>query len=353
MINFTKSQSNTTTTNHSSLKIAMFTSAIAAILLEIPSTILIICAVRNRKEMQNARNYFIVSLACSDIVSLLISVLFSTLNFGNVLPYMTKAVCKTFMPTGGIVAIISVYTHVAIALERRRAIVFPLLPKPSPRRIKTFIAIIWLVPVLIIAPIYYQIDKELLGHSCKFNIMNGPEEAYLKVFVLTGMASIFVIPFGVLTLSYQQIIRTLKQNTASIKDLVETNAVVALRLKNQRKVVNCLITLVCAFVVLTFPFNFATILVVFIKTLESYFTFTFSVITLCIYFMIFLLNPLILCVSSTEFRVAFNETLEYWQNFFCRMFFCFNKSKSLTSEPSKTSPVVITLAILNKVCEDN
>ena len=353
MINFTESQSNTTTTNHSSLKIAMYTSAIAATLLGTPGNILIIHAVRNRKEMQNARNYFIVSLACSDIVSLLISVPFSTLNFGNVLPYMPEAVCKTFMPTGSIVAVISVYTHVAIALERRRAIVFPLLPKPSPRKIKTFIAVIWLVPVLILAPIYFQIGKVLLGQSCTVNILNGPQEAYMKAFVLTGTASSFVIPLGVLTWSYRQIIRTLKQNTASIKELVESNAAVALRLKIQRKVVSCLVILVCAFVTLTFPFYFATILTVFMKTLEPYFIFTFSVITLCMYFMIFSLNPLILYVSSTEFRVVFNETLEFWQNFFCRMFLCFSKSKSFTSEPSKTCPVAITLSIKNNGCKEN
>ena len=195
--------------------------------------------------MQNARNHFIVSLACSDLVALLTTVPFSTLNFGNVVRYMPEVLCRTLVPTGSVVVAISVYTHVAIALERCRAIVFLLLPKPSQRTIKIFIAIIWLVPVLILSPLYYQIGKVLLGQSCTVNILNGPKEAYMRAFVLIGTASIFVIPLGVLTWSYRQIICTLKQNTASIKELMETNAAVDVRLKNQRKVVNCLITLVC------------------------------------------------------------------------------------------------------------
>ena len=48
------------------------------------------------------------------------------------------------------------------------------------------------------------------------------------IFVIPSTVSIFVIPLGVLTWSYQQIIRKLKQNTASIKELAETNASVVL-----------------------------------------------------------------------------------------------------------------------------
>ena len=333
--------------------IAMSTISIVAILLGIPGNILIIHAVRSQKQMQNARNHFIVSLACSDLVALLISVPFSTLNFGHVVPYMPEALCRTLIPTSSVVVVVSVYTRVAIALERRRAIVFPPLPKPSPRTIKIFIAIIWLMPVLILSPIYYQMGKVLLGHSCKANIFNGADEGKMRAFFLIGAISIFVIPLGVLTWSYQQIIRTLRQNTASIKHLVETNAAVALRLKNQRKVVNSLITLVCTFIAFYSPFYLANFLMVFMKTLESYFIFTFSAITLCIHFMIFSLNPIILYVCSTEYRLSFNETLEFWQNLFCRIFSYFHKSNSLNGKHLKEPSFVIALSMKNKGCEEN
>ena len=149
MINFTEFEGTSSTTNRTTLdtgnahlKIAMSTISIVAILLGILDNILIIHAVRSGKQMQNARNHFFVSLACSDIVVLLMFVPFAALNIGHVLRYMSEVVCKTLMPTGSVMVVISLYTHVAIALERCRAIVFPLLPKPSPRTIKTFIAII-------------------------------------------------------------------------------------------------------------------------------------------------------------------------------------------------------------------
>ena len=360
MSNFTQSEGNASTTNrtkfyvgNTQITVAMCTISIAAVVFGLPGNILIIHAVRSRKKMQNARNYFIVSLACSDLVALLTTVPFSTLNFGNVVRNMPEVLCRTLVPTSSVVVAISVYTHVAIALERRRAIVFPLLPKPSPRRIKIFIAIIWLVPVLILSPIYYQIGKVLLGQSCKANTLNGVDESYRRAFILIGTASIFVIPLGVLTWSYRQIIRTLRQNTASIKHLVETSTAVALRLKNQRKVVNSLITLVCTFTAFYFPFYLANFLMVFMKTFESYFIVTFSAITLCIHFMIFSLNPIILYASSNEYRLAFNETLEFLQNLFCRIFLYFHKRKSFFAKHLKEPPFVIALSIKNKGCKKN
>ena len=109
--------------------------------------------------MQNARNYFTSSLACADIVASLICVPFYTLKFAHIVYHMPEAVCKTLVPTGNVLVVISVYTHVAIGLERRRAIVFPLLPKPSPGRIKAFIAIVWVVPMIVIGPTSYYFSQ--------------------------------------------------------------------------------------------------------------------------------------------------------------------------------------------------
>ena len=97
MINFTKFEGNSRTTldvGNIHINFAMCTLSIAAITFGLPGNGLIIHAVRSRKQMQNARNHFIVSLACSDLVALLISVPFSTLNFSRVLCYMPEAVCK-------------------------------------------------------------------------------------------------------------------------------------------------------------------------------------------------------------------------------------------------------------------
>ena len=324
MTNLTKFEGNASPTYRTAIdagnaytKIAMCTLSIVAITLGLLGNILIIHAVRSRQQMQNARNYFIVSLACTDIVVLLINVPFATLNTGRFVRYMPEAVCKTLLPTVYVLVAVSVYTHVAIALERRRAIVFPLLPKPSPRRIKTFIATIWVVPVIVIGSATYYFSHRYTGYFCYFRNEDIVEE-YLKAFFVTFVVINFVIPLAVLVCSYRQIARALKQNIAPIEELAETNAAVILRLKNQRKVVNCLIILVCAFVLLTFPFYFAVILAVFMKTLNSDFTYTFGVITLCMHFMIFSLNPIILYVSSTEYRSAFNATLKLWKNFLGR-----------------------------------
>ena len=333
--------------NH--ITIAMSTFSIAAVVLGLPGNVLIIHAVRGRKQMQNARNYFILSLACADIVALLICVPFYTLNFAHIVCHMPEALCKSLVPTGNVLVIVSLYTHVAIALERRRAIVFPLLPKPSPRRIKTLIAIVWAVPVIVMGPTSYYFSQVYSENFCFFRSDLG--EAYWKAFFVTFVIINFVIPLAVLIWSYRQIVRALRQNIAPIEELAETNAAVVLRLKNQRKVVNCLIILVCAFVALTFPFYSAVVLSVFMIKLDLYFPFTFNVVTLCIHFLLFSLNPIILYASSTEYRLAFNANFKLWKHFFLRIFSCFKKSKPLNSDHSKTSFSVITLSVINKECE--
>ena len=197
MMNFPEFDCNASTTNRTldtgivHMCIAMSTISIVGILLGFPGNILIVHGVMCCKQMQKAQNYFIQSLAFFDSVALLISVPFATLNRGHYLRYMPNVVCKTLMPTSSIVVVVSVYTHVAIALERRRAIVFPLLPKPSPKRIKTFIANIWLVPTLIIALLYYHFSKVSFGYFCtlSFSILSGQQEAYLRAFVITTIVS--------------------------------------------------------------------------------------------------------------------------------------------------------------------
>ena len=277
--------------------------------------------------MQNTRNYFIMSLACTDIVALMISVPFYTINYAHILSYMPEAVCKTLLPTGNVLVVVSVYTHVAIALERRRAILFPLLPKPSPRTIKTFIALIWLVPVIVFGSTVYYFSQLYWGSFCSYRIDLGV--AYLKAFFLFFVVTNFVIPLATLILSYRQIVRALKQNIAPTEELAETNAAFALRLKNQRKVVNCLIALVCAFVTLKFPFYSSLMLVTFKK---SMYFFTFHVIALCLHFILFTLNPIILYISSTEYRSAFNDTFKKWKNLLCRIFRCFITTMCLNGD---------------------
>ena len=79
----------------------------------------------------------------------------------------------------------------------------------------------------------------------------------------------------------------------------------------------------------------------------------FTKITLCIKFTIFSLNPIILYASSTKYRLAFKETFELFKKFFFRVFSCFNKSKFLAYERSKTPSFVIGLSSINKGCEGN
>ena len=178
------------------------------------------------------------------------------------------------------------------------------------------------------------------------NLLIGPGEVCARAFAITVTTSSLVIPLGVLTWSYRQIIHTLKQNAAAIEELAEANAAVALQFKKQRKVVTSLLILVCAFIILITSFSIVCLLCfVGYEKMGSLASQRYGLIGASIYYMVYALNPVILYISSTEYRLAFNDTFKVWKNLFGRTFSCYNKSKSLTEVRSKAFPSVIVLSV--------
>lgn len=336
------------------IQVAVCTFSVSAVVLGLPGNFLLIHAVRSRKQMQNDKNYFIVSLACSDLAGLLIAVPFLTLNYGNFSLYMPEVLCKVLPPAGSVMLAISMYTHVAIALERRRAIVFPLLPKPSPRRIKIFIWTIWLVPLLVLGPTTSYFHG---SHSLVFCTIHRKLRNEFMITYLAGIPTVvFFIPLGIIIWAYRQVIYALKQNVIPSEGS-ESNFAVMARIKNHQKVINSLIALACIFTALTFPFCIVNILIaLFINgppkaslVLGSAFP-----ITLSIHFTTYVLNPVTLYTTSTDYRTAINESFNVWRNIFCKKCcHCKNKGSLNNEEHCNTVPGVIVLSVIKKRGDGN
>ena len=319
--------------------------SIVAFAVGAPGNILIIHSVRVRRNMQNPRNYFILNLACCDIILLLFFVPLSMI-YGSLIPYnMPEFMCKTVMATFSVLTTVSMCTHVAIALERRRAIVFPLLPKPNSKTIKVIIFIVWIVSATAFFPVVFYLSGVYKGSFCALKYGTH----YYKIWIVVFPIVSYAVPIGVMTWAYQQIICGLRHRDAPTNSSAMVNEeAVARRLKNQRKTVKCLIALVCSFVLLTFPNIVVVIIITFIGKYSHIFV-RYTLITVCINFMIFAVNPIILYLGSMEYRTAFNETFKRWMICSSNMF-SYNKRKALTkSRP--TSPSVIVLSFANIGCE--
>ena len=116
--------------------------------------------------------------------------------------------------------------------------------------------------------------------------------------------------------------------------------------ENQRKVVSSLLILVCAFLTLITSFSRVGLLwFAGYETMVSSAIHPYQLVTSSIYNMVYALNPVILCISSTGYRLAFKETFKMWKNLFGRTFSCYDKSETLNGERSKRFPSVIVLSV--------
>ena len=306
-----------------------------------PGSILIIHSVLVRRSLQNPRNYFIVNLACSDITTLLTFFPFYTSNIAQFLPFMPQVLCKIGMTSSVVLVTVSVSTHVAIALERRRAIVFPLLPKPSSKKIKIIILIIWTVSIIVSSHTLY-LGTVYDGNVCGWNLNL---KTYAEFFFWFYGATRFLLPVGILTGSYWQIIHTLRKNKGQA-EISLGNKAITRRFKNQRKAVRCLMALVSAFVLLNLPFNTGLVFFMRMTKFIDRITITYYlIITLCINFMVFALNPIILYLGSTEYHLAFNETFKQWMVFCCKMFSCCNENKYIKNRPMSAPVATLSFKI--------
>nr|UDL18213.1 neuropeptide FF receptor 1 [Larimichthys polyactis] len=180
--------------------------------------ILVCLIVLKNHRMRTVTNLFILNLAISDLLvgifcipTTLVDNLITGWPFSN-------SVCKMSGFVQGVSVSASVFTLVAIAVERFRCIVYPLQPKPTVRVAKAAIVLIWLLAVAIMCPaavaltveqvpFHYMVYNDDFNHTlplytCYENFAN-PQMR--KVYTAVLFAHIYLVPLSVITLMYGSI----------------------------------------------------------------------------------------------------------------------------------------------------
>ncbi|KAG8011693.1 Neuropeptide FF receptor 1, partial [Nibea albiflora] len=180
--------------------------------------ILVCLIVLKNHRMRTVTNLFILNLAISDLLvgifcipTTLVDNLITGWPFSN-------SVCKMSGFVQGVSVSASVFTLVAIAVERFRCIVYPLQPKPTVRVAKAAIVLIWLLAVAIMCPaavaltvdkvpFHYMVYNDDFNHTlplytCYENFAN-PQ--MIKVYTAVLFAHIYLVPLTVITLMYGSI----------------------------------------------------------------------------------------------------------------------------------------------------
>ncbi|XP_077097692.1 neuropeptide FF receptor 1 like 2 [Siphateles boraxobius] len=217
-------------TNHTSITYYPYyqhSLSVAATLTTAYLFIFLLCMVGNglvclivlkNRRMRTVTNLFILNLAVSDLlvgVFCIPTTLVDNLITGW--PF-TNTVCKMSGLVQGMSVSASVFTLVAIAVDRFRCIVYPFQPKLTLLVAKVTIVMIWVLAVVIMCPSavmltvervehHYMVYNEDINHtytlfSC-FENWSNPQMK--KVYTTVLFAHIYLIPLTLITLMYGRI----------------------------------------------------------------------------------------------------------------------------------------------------
>ncbi|XP_001378974.1 5-hydroxytryptamine receptor 2A [Monodelphis domestica] len=192
------------------------------IVLTIAGNILVIMAVTLEKKLQNATNYFLMSLAIADMLLgfLVMPVSTLTILYGYKWPLPTK-LCAVWIYLDVLFSTASIMHLCAISLDRYIAIRNPIHHSRFNSRAKAFLKIIavWTISVGISMPvpvIGLQDDSKVFKEeSCLLADEN---------FVLIGSFVSFFIPLAIMVITYFLTIKTLqKEATLCVNDVGTKN----------------------------------------------------------------------------------------------------------------------------------
>ncbi|XP_012708466.2 neuropeptide FF receptor 2 isoform X2 [Fundulus heteroclitus] len=177
------------------------------------------------RNMRTVTNLFILNLAISDLLvgifcmpTTLVDNIITGWPFGSV-------VCKLSGMVQGISVSASVFTLVAIAVDRFRCIVYPFKQKLTIATSKLIIVIIWVLAVFIMCPsgVMLQVTQEqtvriVLGTESETRPFywcreNWPSQEMRKVYTTVLFANIYLAPLSLIVIMYARIGFTLFKTT--------------------------------------------------------------------------------------------------------------------------------------------
>lgn len=223
--------------------------------------LMVIWIVASSKTMQNVTNCFISNLALADIVIGFFAIPFefqaALLQRWNLPDFMCA-----FCPFVHVLSVnVSVFTLTAIAVDRHRAILYPLSARSSKVRAKIMIAGIWLISGSIAAPMAIALGVEIVedppGHLKPFCNNIHLDDEVMLIYRLVLVTLQYVIPLSVITWAYARMAHALWGSKApgNAQDTRDANL-----MKNKKKVIKMLVIVVALFGVCWMPLQVYNVL---------------------------------------------------------------------------------------------
>jgi len=213
--------------------IAIYTTITLTAIVGNGAIIFVVC--RSRR-LWSVTNYFIANLAGADIAIAVLAIPFqfqAALLQKWLLPHFMCQLC----PTVQVLSLnVSIFTLVAIALDRHRAVIHPLSTRTSKCRTNTYLIVIWMASITLAVPTFmayevrYVLDGSPSGDTKAQCQMRGWSVDFWRVYTQFMVAAQYVIPLMVITWAYvtmglklTHVDKTIAQGARSNSEEVERN----------------------------------------------------------------------------------------------------------------------------------
>jgi hypothetical protein len=253
---------------------------------------------------------FFIGLFCIPIV-LISDYLLSDWPFGIFM-------CKFTSFAQSLFVCCTVYTLIAMSVDRYIAIIYPLQPKLTRKQCHILIGILWTFSVLFSSPIFYEMHilhicfhRDSIEHSETRCQTNGLLPSIQTIYNIMTLSVIYLIPLCVLSIVYLSLGWHLNQSRAPGEAHSERDAKIK---KSKQKVIKMCFIVVIMFGVCWFPMQIYINIFrpyldqIFDQKYVPHFYFAFHLMAMsnsCV-------NPFIYGVMSSKFRAGY---LHYWHCF--------------------------------------
>ncbi|CAB0010283.1 unnamed protein product [Nesidiocoris tenuis] len=263
-----------------------------------------ICHVITKNQsMQTTTNYYLFSLAVSDLSLLVLGLPYDVSVYWQQYPWsLGTLMCKCRALVSEMASYTSVLTIVAFSMERYLAICHPLhaYSMSGLHRAVKIIAVLWIISLLGASP---------FTGFCAMLAENVPQgfPIYELSFII-----FFLVPMLIIIVLYSLIGRKIQSRGNALEVDMDGSVHRDVRhLKSRRNIVRMLMAVVITFFVCWFPFHAQRLFYLhgtnsqFYETINEW---TFY-ITGILYYMSATMNPILYNLMSTKYRTAFKQTL--------------------------------------------
>ena len=303
---------NLSTTNPPSLNgthkydvmIVVFLSVVMA--LGFIGNLAVFCALLQRqKQSACATNILLMNVSVADLLVVVIVIPLGLVSIFHGWP-LGRFLCHTLAAFQDVIACVSVVSHTVIAMERYRAIVEPFKRRLSTRRTKQAIVLIWLVCYAVIGlpmALVLRVVAEDGKHQCTAQWSSDLSRQAFEVYLVL----VFILsPLAVQTYAYIYIVKTVDREIIASAESGDDQQRLLKAAMSKARVVKMLILLVAAFYLLSVPRVLTMLLMEFgSSSLQKDVTFDYAIrITIAIYCVKYVINPVIIFASSAELRAS-------------------------------------------------